>query len=66
MREALKGLEFTCFQLQKLTKVQEDEFGLDRGEKFHNDRDGDINEQQKHHDPLYLPHQTQPNEKNNK
>lgn len=47
----------------KLTKVEEDEFGLDGGEELDDEGDGDIDEEQHHHHPLYLSQQPQPEER---
>lgn len=45
-----------------LTKVEEDEFGLDGRTQFDDQRDGDVDDQQPQHDPPQLPQQTQPEE----
>lgn len=51
------------FQLCVLTKIEEDEFGLDGGTQFDNKGDGDVDQQQTEHHPFQPPQESQPEER---
>lgn len=52
-----------AFRLCELTKIEEDEFGLDGGTQFDNKGDGDVDHQQPQHQPLQPPQESQPEER---
>lgn len=54
---------FLAFRLCELTKIEEDEFGLDGGTQLDNKGDGDVDQQQPQHQPLQPPQESQPEER---
>lgn len=48
--------------LEQLTKVEEDEFGLNGGKHLHDDRYGQVDDHQHKEDPLHFTQQPEPEE----